>query len=84
MTKTKKSIFIILGLVIGVAGYLALQNYLVFASKPLGPALPVAPQTLPPLWTATPVTVTPVPTIYASKTPAPLCGGALAADHGCT
>jgi len=75
MTKTKKSIFIILGLVIGVAGYLALQNYLVFASKPLGPALPVAPQTLPPLWTATPVTVTPVPTIFATKTPAPLCGG---------
>ena len=58
-----------------------LDEYQTFASKPLGPALPVAQQTLPPLWTATPGgpsagLVTFAPTVsFATNTPAPLCGG---------
>jgi len=81
MTKTQKIILAILSvtavILFGAMGYYILA----FASKPLGPALPVAQQTLPPLWTATPGDpsaglVTLVPTIsFATNTPAPLCGG---------
>jgi LCP family protein required for cell wall assembly len=75
MTKTQKSILAILSLIALGLGYFALSNYLTFASKPLGPALPVAQQTLPPLWTATPSLSVRVPTTFATKTPVPLCGG---------
>jgi LCP family protein required for cell wall assembly len=74
MTKTQKNIIAVLSLIaamlFGVAGYFALKSYLAFASKPLGPALPVAQQTLPPIWTATPASA---PTTF--PTPEPLCGG---------
>ena len=52
------------------------QSYQAFASQPLGPALPIAQQTLPPTWTATPASpslgkVTLVPTIsFPTNTPA--------------
>jgi LCP family protein required for cell wall assembly len=87
MTKTQKNILAFLSLIacmlIGAAGYTVLNSYQAFASKPLGPALPVAQQTLPPLWTATPGDpsagmVTLAPTIsFATDTPAPraACGG---------
>ena len=85
MTKNQKTILAVLSLfacvLIGAAGYIVLDEYQAFASKPLGPALPVAQQTLPPLWTATPGDpsagmVTLAPTIsFATNTPAPLCGG---------
>ncbi|MDO9300674.1 MAG: LCP family protein [Anaerolineales bacterium] len=75
MTKTQKSILVILSLIALILGYYALTSYLAFASKPLGPVLPVAQQTLPPLWTATPSMVTSAPTIVPTKTRMPLCGG---------
>ena len=86
MTKIQKAILTILSIIacslVGAVGFLAWTNYQTFASKPLGPALPVAPQTLPPLWTATAgnalvnSSVTLVPTVsFATNTPAPLCGG---------
>jgi LCP family protein required for cell wall assembly len=87
MTKIQKNIIAVLALIaailVGAIGYYALTSYLTFATKPLGPALPAAQQTLPPIWTATPGTpdpnlgaVTLAPTIsFATNTPAPLCGG---------
>jgi LCP family protein required for cell wall assembly len=85
MTKKQKNLLAILSLIacmlFGAAGYYALNSYQAFASKPLGPALPVAQQTLPPLWTARPGdlsagSVTLAPTVsFATNTPAPLCGG---------
>jgi LCP family protein required for cell wall assembly len=89
MTKTQKIILAFLSLIacalVGAIGYTALTEYQAFASKPLGPVLPAAPQTLPPLWTATPGSssanpsagmVTLAPTIsFATNTPQPLCGG---------
>lgn len=85
MTKAQKTILAVLSFIAFVlasaAGYTVLSRYRVFASKPLGPALPVAPQTLPPLWTPTPNDptagmVTLAPTVsFATNTPAPLCGG---------
>jgi LCP family protein required for cell wall assembly len=60
------------------------QAYNVFAAQPLGPLLPVAAQqTLPPTWTVTPGgsptpagIVTYAPTVmFATSTPAALCGG---------
>ena len=87
MTKTQKNIIAVLAFIaailVGAIGYYALTSYLTFATKPLGPALPAAQQTLPPIWTATPGTpdpnlgsVTLAPTIsFATNTPAPLCGG---------
>ncbi len=79
MSNTQKKILIMLALIaavlFGSAGYFALINYRAFASQPLGPALPVSPQTMPPLWTASPAvgTVAVLPT--SSPTPKPLCGG---------
>jgi LCP family protein required for cell wall assembly len=89
MTKSQKIILAFLSVIacalVGAIGYTALTEYQVFASKPLGPALPAAPQTLPPLWTATPGgvsansfagMVTLAPTIsFPTNTPQPLCGG---------
>jgi len=72
---------LILLAIIGVSAY---QSYQSFASKPLGPVLPFAGQTLPPTWTASPGDpashaglVTLVPTIsFTTDTPEPFCGGA--------
>jgi len=87
MTRTQKTIISILLLIIimllGGIGYYAFQSYQVFASQPLGPALPFSQIELPPTWTpppATPVTssglVTLVPTIsFPTNTPAAMCGG---------
>jgi len=85
MTKNQKTILAFLSLIacvlVGAIGYTALDSYQAFASKPLGPGLPVAQQTLPPLWTAAPGgpssgMVTLAPTLsFATNTPAPLCGG---------
>jgi LCP family protein required for cell wall assembly len=85
MTKPQKAILAFLSFVacalVGTTGYILFTRYQAFASKPLGPALPVAQQTLPPLWTATPDTpstnkIKIAPTIsIATKTPVPLCGG---------
>jgi LCP family protein required for cell wall assembly len=89
MTKSQKAILAFLSLIacilVGAAGFYVLNIYQVFAAKPLGPALPVAQQTLPPLWTATPGVSSPdtstgmvtlAPTVsFATSTPEPLCGG---------
>jgi len=85
MTKTQKTILAVLSfvafLLVGSIGFYALTSYQAFASKPLGPALPVAAQTLPPLWTATPATssaelstVEPIISV-PTNVPQPLCGG---------
>jgi len=88
MTKIQKAIITVLALIaailVGVVGYTILTSTLAFATRPLGPALPAAPRSLPPVWTTTPGTpaanaglVTLVPTISfaPTNTPAPLCGG---------
>jgi LCP family protein required for cell wall assembly len=85
MTKTQKTIITFLALIAATLVCAMLfyvwSTYQDFASKPLGPALPVASQAMPPVWTATPNTsaaglVTLVPTIsFATNTPEPLCGG---------
>lgn len=87
MTRTQKSIlaflFLIIVLLIGGIGYYAFKSYKVFASQPLGPALPFTPLALPPTWTpspGTPITssglVTLVPTIsFPTNTPSVFCGG---------
>jgi LCP family protein required for cell wall assembly len=84
MTKTQRKIIATLAIiaiaVVGATGFYAWSSYRDFASQPLGPALPVASQTLPALWTSTPgapadsVNVV-VPAVAATNTPAPLCGG---------
>jgi len=71
-------------LVVGLGLY-TYQTYQTIALKPLGPALPVLQQPLPPTWTASPgpsptaqglVTFAPTSvSVLPSNTPAPLCGG---------
>ncbi len=59
------------------------SSYRVFASQPLGPALPIGQQNLPPTWTASPGPsptsaglVTFVPTVsFPTATPSAMCGG---------
>jgi LCP family protein required for cell wall assembly len=90
MTKIQKLIITVLAFIafilVGSTGFYLWTSYRAFATKPLGPALPapIATQTLPPVWTATPATpsaslgvVTLVPTIsFPTNTPlAPKCGG---------
>ncbi len=88
MTRTQKAILSILSFIIvallGGIGYSAYQSYEQFASQPLGPALPSAPQVLPPTWTPLPGSplasssgnVTLVPTIsFPTSTPSVMCGG---------
>jgi LCP family protein required for cell wall assembly len=86
MTKTQKTIIAVLALIaaalVGTIGYYVLSTTLAFATKPLGPALPVSERTLPPTWTAAPgapnagmVTLVPTITIAPTSTPAALCGG---------
>ncbi|MCE9645196.1 MAG: LCP family protein [Chloroflexi bacterium] len=87
MTQTQKAILAFLlftiFVLLGGIGYYALQTYRVFASQPLGPALPFTPLALPPTWTPSPGApsslgqVTLVPTIsFPTGTPsAPICSG---------
>ena len=86
MTRSQKTILAFLSLtacaLLSAAGFYALQSYQVFASQPLGPALPVAAQTLPPTWTPAATSslgmVTYAPTFsFATNTPAArvTCGG---------
>ena len=64
-------------------GYYAYRTYQSFATRPLGPALPFAGQTMPPLWTPTPgpestpaglVTLAPMAN-EAANIPSAVCGG---------
>ena len=86
MTRSQKNIIAVLSLLacalLSAAGIYALQSYRTFASQPLGPALPIAAQTLPPTWTPGPVSslgmVTFAPTIsFDTNTPLvrTTCGG---------
>ena len=86
MTRSQKTILAFLSLIacalLSAVGIYSLQSYQVFASQPLGPALPIAAQTLPPTWTPAPSSslgmVTLVPTIsFATNTPPArvACGG---------
>src|SRR3990172_3417221 len=86
MTRSQKTIIVFLSLIacslLSAAGFYALRSYQVFASQPLGPALPVAGQVLPPTWTPAATSslgmVTYAPT-FSFATPTPLarvtCGG---------
>jgi len=87
MTRSQKQILALLSLIalalLAAAGMYSAQAYQTFAAQPLGPALPVEAQTMPPLWTPTagpspaPMgAVTLAPTIsHATNTPATVCGG---------
>lgn len=87
MTRTQKSIVTLLAIIacalLLALGYSAYQIYQTFAAQPLGPALPVAQQTMPPTWTASPGQsptsaglVTLAPTVaYATSTPSAVCSG---------
>jgi LCP family protein required for cell wall assembly len=82
MTKTQKNIIAVLAFIaailVGTIGFYAWTTYRAFATSPLGPALPAASPTLPPIWTSTPgnSAVALAPTIsFPTNTPAPLCGG---------
>jgi polyisoprenyl-teichoic acid--peptidoglycan teichoic acid transferase len=87
MTKKQKNIIAVLAFIatilVGTMGFFAWTTYRAFATSPLGPALPVASPTLPPIWTVTPGSsssvagaVTLLPTIsFPTNTPTPLCGG---------
>lgn len=77
--------FIAVSLVLTLGIY-SLQTYNAFAAQPLGPALPVEAQALPPTWTASPnppaAALTPpgfvtlAPTIsFPTNTPPAVCGG---------
>lgn len=83
MTRNQKNIIAFLSLIacalISAAGFYALQNYQAFASQPLGPALPIVAQTMPPTWTPAATTsanmVTLLPTIaFPTQTPYAGCG----------
>ncbi|MBM3180403.1 MAG: hypothetical protein FJZ86_08615 [Chloroflexi bacterium] len=66
-----------------VLGYFTYRIYQSFATRPLGPALPFAGQTMPPLWTPTPGSestpaglVTLAPMVNEATTiPSAVCGG---------
>lgn len=87
MTQSQKIIITLLSittcaLLIGL-GYYTYSNYQTFASQPLGPAMPISQQSLPPTWTASPgpsptlvgqVTLAPL-VIFPTATPSAMCGG---------
>jgi len=86
MTKTQKNILTILAIIavimVGAAGGYAWGKYRAFATRPLGPAIPAATQTLPSVWTSTPGSIAiNAPTLIPTRTfptdtpPPPLCGG---------
>lgn len=88
MTRSQKYIIAVLSIIacalLGGLGYYAYDNYQTFAVQPLGPALPVSQQSLPPTWTASPG---PSPTLpglvtlaaplvdFPTSTPQAFCGG---------
>lgn len=87
MTKSQRFTIAILSIVAlsllaGIGAY-AFQSVRAVVERPLGPVLPVMPQSLPPTWTASPGPaptpmgqVTLLPTVsFPSSTPGPLCGG---------
>jgi len=87
MTQTQKITITLLSLIacalLGELGYYTYSNYQTFASQPLGPALPIGQQSLPPTWTASPgpsptlpgaVTLAPLVT-FPTTTPPAMCGG---------
>lgn len=87
MTRSQKYIITLLSIVaclllLGL-GYYTYSSYQVFASQPLGPALPIGQQNLPPTWTASPGPsptsaglVTFVPTVsFPTATPSAMCSG---------
>jgi LCP family protein required for cell wall assembly len=85
MTHSQKNTLAILAFIAAALAVTALlffnRFYRAFASQPLGPALPIAEQTLPPTWTPAPTPtlsglVTYAPTLsFATNTPAAKCGG---------
>lgn len=87
MTQYQKYIIAVLSIIacalLGGLGYYTYSNYQVFASQPLGPAMPVGQQSLPPTWTPTygpsptpqgAVSLVPLIT-YPTSTPYAVCGG---------
>ncbi|MBK8781911.1 MAG: hypothetical protein IPO22_08925 [Anaerolineales bacterium] len=87
MTRSQKYTIGVLSIIacalLGGLGYYAYANYQSFAAQPLGPALPVNQQSLPPTWTASPGpsptlagSVTLVPLVnFPTSTPQAFCGG---------
>ncbi|MFN8382908.1 MAG: LCP family protein [Anaerolineales bacterium] len=88
MTQSQKYIIVLLSVIACVLlvglGYYTYSNYQTFASQPLGPALPVSQQSLPPTWTASPgpsptqpgsVTLAPLISVPSTSTPIAMCGG---------
>ncbi len=84
MTRNQKNILAILSLIaclfVSGAAYSVFQSYRSFATQPLGPALPIVPQTMPPTWTPAATQsagmVTLAPTFsFATNTPVAGCGG---------
>lgn len=85
MSQTQKTIIALLSTIACVLlvslGYYVYSSYQTFSSQPLGPALPVSEQSLPPTWTASPgpppgqVTFAPTIPSFITSTPGPVCGG---------
>ena len=78
MTTSQKNILVVLSILACIlllaVGYYGIQAYQFYASRPLGPALPVStPLSLPATWTAT--VGTPLSAATLVPTPQPLCGG---------
>ena len=86
MTKIQKRIITALAIIavtlVGSTGFYLWNIYREFATRPLGAAIPMASQTLSPIWTATPGAASssvgvaaPALTVVPTNTLAPLCGG---------
>ncbi|MBI5823227.1 MAG: LCP family protein [Chloroflexi bacterium] len=87
MTQSQKYIITLLSIIacsllVGL-GYFTYSRYQAFASQPLGAALPISEQSLPPTWTVSPGPsptpaglVTFAPTVsFPTATPSAMCGG---------
>lgn len=85
MSQSQKNIIALLSIMACVLlvslGYYIFSSYQSFAAQPLGPAMPISEQSLPPTWTASPgphpglVTYAPTIASYITSTPGPKCGG---------
>ncbi len=88
MTRSQKTTVTLLSIIacalLAGLGYYTYSNYQTFVTQPLGPALPISQQSLPPTWTASPgpsptlagsVTLAPLMTVPATTTPSAMCGG---------
>ena len=85
MSQSQKNIIALLSITACVLlvslGYYIISSYQSFAAQPLGPAMPISEQSLPPTWTASPgpqpglVTYAPTIASYITSTPGPKCGG---------